>query len=257
MANARNLVMRGKFDEATTEYTWLWNNMVKAEPAMIGVHGSFLAGDIGRLISQHEPAREAFAKIRDEAEARLQGKNKSWEDLDDWIVLNETLDQTDKTLAWFDRIKGQEGGAQTIERYAFRLERLLAESGRLGDLGRLEKDPMGKLRTKHAMVGWAPPGGDAAQKKEMQEVFANMFRNEAATLYTSLLAAGREKDAAEVGAEAIKLDDTGAMRLALVKKAAENKAARMGHLDWLREAGKEEGVEAVRAEVEKQLGRAN
>jgi len=254
---ARNLVMNEKYESATLEYVWLWNNIVKEELSMFCVRGSFLAGDIGRLIEQHKPARIAFTEIRDQVEARLQGENKTFEDLNDWIVLNEQLQQTDKTLAWFDRVKGQEGGVATIERVGFRIERLLETSGRLGDLGRLEKNPLMKLKGHHALVAMVPQGVDKAMQQIVQEAHQDLFRQKATVLYTSLLLAGREADAEQVGAEAIKLDDSPTMKVSLVKMAANNRVARPVHLDWLKLAHKEPGVAELQTEVERQVGRVN
>lgn len=257
MGNARTLVMNGKFDDATDEYLWLWKNIVKEEPAMIGVRGSFLAGDIGRLIQQHKPAREAFAALRDQAEERLKGENKSWDDLDDWIVLNEQLDQTDRTLAWFDRIKNDADASKTLKRFSFRIERLLEENNRLGDLGKLEKNPVAKIRSEHAMIKMLPAMEDPEMRKMVEESHARMFRNKAATVYTSLLLAGREDDAAKVASEAFTLEDSPELRFEMARKAADNNASRPIHLEWLRGDDKQEGIADLRADIERQVGRVN
>lgn len=257
MANARNLVDRKQYAEATTEYVWLWNNIVRQEPAMTGVRGSFLASDIKRLTQLHRPARAEFVKIRDAAEARLKGEGKAWNDLDDWIVLNELLGQTDKTLEWFDRVKNDPEAQRTIERYSFRLERLLEESGRLGDLGRLLKDPVGQFRVKHDMRKWMPPAADEEMRRRMEEAHAEMMRDDAATTYAALLLAGREETAAEMAAEAMKRDDSSKMRVELVRKSVDNGAARPVHVDWLRNTADVDGAAELKRDLEEQLGRQN
>ncbi|MFN7020253.1 MAG: thioredoxin family protein [Phycisphaerales bacterium] len=257
MANARNLVDRKQYAEATTEYIWLWNNIVKQEPAMTGVRGSFLASDIKRLTRLHRPAHAEFVKVRDAAEARLKGADKSWNDLDDWLVLNEMLGQTDKTLEWFDRVKNDPEAQRTIQRYSFRLERLLEESGRLGDLGKMMKNPVAQLKTKQAMGQWMPPRADEEMRKQLEEVHLRMVRSDAATMYAALLLAGREQTAEELAAEAMKGDDTAEMRVALVRKAVDNGAARSVHVDWLRNVDDVEGAADLRRDLEKQLGRQN
>jgi thioredoxin 1 len=134
MGAARRLIDDERFDEATREYLWLWQNMVKKEPSMVGVRLSFLARDMKRLVAQHVPAKNEFGALRDSTEERLKGKDRSFEDRRDWMTLNELLGDEDKTLEWFDRIKGAEGIGQTLRQAGFRLQDLLRERRRWADL---------------------------------------------------------------------------------------------------------------------------
>ena len=111
---ARDLLHGGKHAEALKEYEWLWFNILKLDPAMVGVRVSFMAGEMRRLAEAHEPARARFGGVRDEVEARLKGERKSWDDLGDWIVLNEVTGDEDRTLAWIDRIKVDPDSGPTL-----------------------------------------------------------------------------------------------------------------------------------------------
>lgn len=247
---AQELSRAGEHQRATEEFLWLWENMTKREPAMVGVRGSFMANSMRELAAEHEPAREAFAKVRDEAEERLKGENKSWDDLDDWIVLNMIVGEEDKTLEWFDRIKGDPGAERTLRRFAFRLENLLEERERWEDYVRLVGDPVKKVRTEHARIqmldNMTMGDADEGQRQEILGFMWEHFRERTGVLHGACLAAGKPEDAEQVAAEGLKLDDTAEMRLALVRAGLEFDRAAPMHRRLLDEA---EARGANRAEV--------
>jgi thioredoxin 1 len=256
MEHARNLVQTGKLDEATDEYAWLWSNIAKEDPSMVGVRGSFLAGDIQRLIERHEGAKTRFAALRDEAWKDYVADPTRFEPLDDWIVLNEALDDDTRTLDWFDRAKVEPKGARTFERLSFRLERLLTDNNRIADISYLYPDPLAKLRSEAALRNMVPKLNDPEQEKSIRSVHDRMFRDRAAAIYTSLLLNKRDGDAAKFATEALKIDDTGPMRTALVRTALEHNAGRKEHHEWLAAADKAgEATDALKAQLEQQAGK--
>ncbi len=259
MEFAGDLVDAGRLDDATEEYVWLWNNMVRVQPSMTGVRGSFLVGSISALVAQHAPAMKRFAEIRDEVEARLRGENKSWNDLSDWLCLNEATQDADRTLAWFDRIKNDEDAGATLERFAFRIEPLLKQNGRWADYGRVIKNPVERVKRSHTqakfMAGMKPPGLDENTARQLVEHAWQNFRDESGGVYSAMLASGRSEEAARVAQEALRLDDTPETRIALVKaalSARQASAAVKSLLDPVQ--GHEDEVGALREELAQQMG---
>lgn len=257
LQSLRNSILtNGDMDKATDEAVWLWNNMVKEEPAMAGVRGSFFAGDIKNLARRHKPAAEAFGRIRDEAWAAYVRDPQTPGPLDDWIVLNDALGQNDRTLEWFDRAKREPNAGRTFEQVDYRLERLLIDKRRVGDICLLYRDPMDRLRRDAMMKQSLPKLSDKEQNQQLQQIHDRMFRDSTSLLYASLLMAGRASDAQSFAVEAIRLDDTGAMRLALVRAALENGVGNREHwemLDAANTAG--EPVDTLREELERQAGK--
>lgn len=257
LSAARELVADEKFAAATDEYVWLWKNIARKDPSMSGVRGSFMAGDMERLAQQHKPARLVFTQERDRAEARLKTEDKTFADLDDWIVLNGVIGDQEATLAWFDRVKNDADVGPTFQRVGFRLKRLLEDKGRWADLGRLQSDPIGALRQSYQM--WkrmpAPAHFDAEFKKQLDESHKKAFRDEAAMLYVSQLACGKEDQAAAVRDEALRLDKSGQMRAALVEKAVQARQVRRAMLDDLKQAEKDGAeVKKLRQQLVAALG---
>lgn len=256
---ARNLYNDTLLDHATEEFVWLWHNMAKVAPETSAVRRSFFIQDLSRIIADHAPAAEKFAAIRDEA-GKLAGVDAAapgnLEALADWTALNIALRENDRTLAWFDRVKGDKAWSAAIRRVRYNVDRLLEENGRLADLASLAENPVERIRQDHELsqMGREVPGVDQQQRDEIARVADRRFRSKAATLYTGLLLGGREAEAAAVAAEATKLDPSGAMKVALVQKASVNNAAKPEHLVWLDEARQAgEDVTALRTQVEGQV----
>ncbi len=55
------------------------------------------------LITRHEPAREAFAALRDGEQEKLKSGDVTWDRLTCWAVLNDILGDYDATAAWMKR----------------------------------------------------------------------------------------------------------------------------------------------------------
>lgn len=259
MELADELAGAGRTKEATEEYAWMWENMTRIEPAMAGVRSSFLASSIQRMASENPDAKARFSGMRDVVEERLKGPSKSWDDLSDWIVLNEIVGQEDKTLEWFDRIKGREDSASTLERFSYRLESLLQSRGRWADYGRMVAKPLRKLQQQQTqtqfMLRMSPPDADEQAREQMQKYARESFREFAGNLCAGLLAAGREDEARQVAAKAIEGDDTGEMRLIIVRKAIAAGVPRAEHSEMVTQAQAAHAAEAdqVRGELEEAL----
>jgi thioredoxin 1 len=251
---AEKLAQRRAFEEATEEYLWLWEHMLEFDPAMAGVRGSFMASDMGELAKASEHARAAFAAVRNETEQRLRS-DPAWEDLHDWIVLNEVIGDQDATLAWIDRNKGDEDGRRTLRRYDYRILPLLQERGRLADYGLIIADPERELRKEHARLEMlrrsiAERAGPEDGMKELAREFEERFFESAANIHAGLLAAGREEDAWRAVEVSLELADAPELRRAIVRRALEAGQARERHRNLLGESADSE----LGRELEEALG---
>ena len=211
---ARALRRAGRMDEATEELVWLWHNMVRVRPSMRGVRVSFMAGEMEDLAATHAPARERFARIRDELEPAPDGEGRF-----DWIVLNSLLRENERTLSWFDAVKDDAGSAPTLEHCAHRLVDILKEGRRWADIGRLYRDPLAELTRAHELSKPPPlPERDAAQLAMIAETFQRAFLDRAGLLVGCLQAAGRDAEAEAVRREALRLDPSDEMKHAVARR---------------------------------------
>jgi hypothetical protein len=218
---AQCLLHTRRFEESLEHFVWLWLHMDEVQPSMSGVRVSFLAGEIADLCQELPVARERFCALRDESDAAARSATDARAVARarfDWVVLNQSLGETERTLSWFDGLNaGEQAGVSGA--VVFRLLPLLIERERWADAGRLIRDPLEKLDTRAAMLhmGLTYPMPDtiASHRGALHRSMLDGLRKEAAQLLRCLRAAGREVEAAAVKRKALELDDSAEMRAAL------------------------------------------
>jgi hypothetical protein len=213
-----------RYDEATTGYVWLWNNIPAFDDAYqsgwMGVRQSYLLRSVESLVGGHPPAHQAFGALRDASGAAAPAFDLTdwFGPRVDWLLLNRVLAQEDRTLAWFDGVKADARYAPVIEHCATLLLEPLKKDQRWADIGRLFPDPLATLAELHEHVtfGASQPGArEDATSTEIRRLQEKHFRDEVAVLYAGLRAAGRASDAKAVREEALRRDPTDEMRRAL------------------------------------------
>jgi hypothetical protein len=217
--HAAALLRERRLDEALVEYEWLWRNIPARAPSLSGVRVSFMANRMGSLSAASQRARARFGELRDEARAAAESS------IDllsaarfDWLVLNEVLGETARTLAWFDGVDLQGTPVQRLSAFLHRLAPLLIERNRWTDLGRLQPEPLANLRQTYEILAGAiarPHEGAAALREAALASTRHVCRQQVLVLYRSLLAAGRAAEAGLVLDEALLLDDSQEIRALL------------------------------------------
>jgi hypothetical protein len=213
-----------RYDEATKGYVWLWNNIPGFEDAYeygwMGVRQSFMLKPLQSLVSSHLPAREAFSALRDASSAAAPAFDcTDWfGPRVDWVLLNQVLDQQDRTLEWFDSIKADPRFASVIDHCARLLLEPLKDSQRWADVGRLFPDPLAALAELHEHITFGSPRRGTRENEASAGPSRHLlerFRAGVSVLYSGLRAAGRAGDAKAVREEALRLDPSDEMRRAL------------------------------------------
>jgi tetratricopeptide (TPR) repeat protein len=249
---AQDLFAAGKYKEAADQYIWLWNNIPKLDPPMIGVRDSYIVSQMKRLIRVCPELKPLFEQLRSDTEKK---------DRSDWIVLNDALNEPDKTLAWFDSVKNDPTQAEFIEHHDVLLERLLVSQHRWADMGKyLYKDPMKKLQKQYEFSkNLKEFYKTSAAATQMKHPPRDLFPKSVGVLYVSLLAAGREEDARKVAEESFRLDDSKELRASLAVQANSIGQTRPEQLKWIADLKPETPTDAVfylgRAIVYGQLGK--
>ena len=207
MRFASRLRESGESEEATTEYLWLWKNMLAKDPNLFGVKYSFLVGALEGLFEQHAPARASFTELRDAAAPSLDAVDTV--KLADWLSLNNALGEPNVTLAWYDanveRILADADLRRTV---AHEVIPTLVAAERWADVGRIYVDPleevrkMGQQREEMLRQIAADPGLTEEMVTQLKQFSAMHVRQAANDIVKALRAAGRADDAKAVVAEA-------------------------------------------------------
>ena len=202
--HAQSLERSGDFARATSAFVALWQN---PSPSMAGVRVSFMLHDIEKLVRQYPPARVRFSEIRD---AEAPGAKPIADQLTDWMVLNEALGETSKSVAWFDGRPDLRAVPEYSKTFELRMIPLLVAADRWSDAGNLYRDPLSSLRGtevglgRRGILSWA-------MSLFIGDVQARLFREHAKLMLHALHAAGRDKDAEQVAAEARSVDSSAEM----------------------------------------------
>jgi hypothetical protein len=252
------LVNARDFDKALDEYLWLWDNMNDVDPSYTGVRVSFMVRDIAQLTERHDPAKVKFTQMRDDLAASLKTK-RSLTTFNDWLSLNEAINDQAATLAWFDRVKDDESAKAWIEDAWLRIEPLLKEQGRWSDIG--ARINTSKFLSFQRMVRNAqrnaPVQGAPDQQQMMRDIADNMHRDNFAQTHMALLAANRDDDARTIADALLKDLDDAQSRVALVTSVIETGLARPWHKQLLIDADdKSPDTINERVELHSRLDRA-
>jgi hypothetical protein len=132
------------FSELATEhYIELWNSRERLSLRQNSVALSTVLLGLQRFLRSYEPARDVFARSRDQIDPRLRVTSSSDSQLvEDWIYLNAVLSENDKTLEWFDSVSAPD----LVFAVRGSLIPLFVKAGRLADAGRLISEPEALLR---------------------------------------------------------------------------------------------------------------
>jgi thiol-disulfide isomerase/thioredoxin len=209
---ARALASRGKLDEATDAYAWLWEHILEQQPEMFGVRASFLLAEITDLCARYAPARTRFSELRDAVAPRPRG-NLEPEAVADWMLLNQALGEPGRSLEWFDRERQSLVSQPKLGRFFEAiLIPLLVQNERWADAGALYGDPISTVREQHETIRHVtdlrPAGMDDATFEEVRRQVIENFQGEVRQVHRCLIAAGRSDEAAGVLVAARELDPT-------------------------------------------------
>lgn len=204
ISKARAAQAAGKNDEALAEYLWLWSNISDDDPQLGNVRTSLVCHELGVLIASYPPTKSKLAELRDAAE---KSGNRG-----DWILLNSLLNETPRTLAWFDKAKIDPKQLDAFKKHTKLLEPILFSKGRWADAVKyLYPDPMATLNEYYQRA-------QDMKKPRPHTEFApdfDPFPPMVLLLYGSYVGAGLDADAQKIFDECLRLDNTPDMRTGL------------------------------------------
>lgn len=250
---AGTLARHGERDEATEQYIWLWENMLRYEPEMVGVRLSLMVADMKKLAALHGPARTAFATLRDRMTPALTAGTASREQVVDWIQLNEVIGDEDTTISWYHSVRDLPAAAAMLHSAERDLFSMLARKHRWTDAGRVLHDPVARAReiidTKTRSAEWMQQMPEA-KRRMFHDLQVRRYRGDLVQLYVACLAAGREDEAQAVASVLLEVDEDPVTYLQLVQSAIMINQPRPRHRQWLDAAqAAGQGAPELRAEL--------
>lgn len=211
LGKARAFDAAGKGLDALSEYIWIWKNVSRDAPNTGEVRNFMVSHEMKEIAKKVPEAKIQISELRDAAEKSS--------DKFDWILLNGVLEDNQKTLAWFDKIKSDPTQKSTIKSCSRLLESVLCSSGRWADAATyLFSDPLACLQEYYKKAEAMKHPGPHTEVSKSFDPLPSMVL----LLYGSYLGAGRDAEAQKIADECLRLDNTEEM-----KKALENMASGM------------------------------
>jgi thioredoxin-like negative regulator of GroEL len=236
------------YDEALVHYLWLWP-ATREVPSYAGVRHSFLLGNMAQLAKEHAPAKEAFAKILEELQARVQAsESPEWQAWSEWRSFCRYFGERERVVAWYEahrdgdgRLFASDPDSEVHARMIDDVFEALMEKERPLDAVRLYGDA--RERAERIRARYRTGQEADAVLDDEQRAMSERFQNDRlvkdlSKLYAALLAAERLPEAADVAAKLLETLDTPESRVGLVRAALDAGKTDEALARWLDEAEK-------------------
>jgi len=235
-----------KYTEAAKDLREIWSAKNAEDALRRGGVATSLYRQIAALLDASAEGKSTVTGIRDEIEIRLaKGPKETAADRGDWLVLNELLSDDSKSLAWFDRVKKQDGAAATFQPVIASIVPLLERSKRLADVTAAVPDPSAWAMERYKIVSESNTGSGS-----LVETRWKAFESQGAKVFAGYVAAKQNPKADELAVVLLELRNTPTMRVALAKALADAGLSSPNAKVWLDEAAKGgEDVSEVRAKL--------
>jgi len=218
--------------DATGLYTWLWERGAEVDPAFEAARVTLLPDEIGDLCSARRSARDRFGSVFDETSNR--GVWVDWHERYAWMVLGARVGRTEDFIEVFDFLTDDIDEAPITPREDRAITQELTRRDPAADPWRLPRN--GPRSVIAALDGGATMKQTGKTWQELKETRRWLAGIEARRVYAAYLKAGRDAEAAEIGAALVDRDDDGPTRVSLVMTALAFGQVREDHLRLLNEA---------------------
>lgn len=229
-----------RYGETLREVLWLWRNALFVDPEWDQKRQK-LKGPMQDLVANFPAARRTIAHIRDPLTSRAISQAVQYEELTDWVILNQILGESQRSLLWLDTAKKRPYLQEKIVWVEEELYHAFLESRKFADAGRILQNPLALAKQSSEILTWAYADNERGNSAEAAA--ARVENNEKmAMLYAVHLLAERKEEAAAIANYFLSLDSSGQAHRDLVHAAVEMNRAESVHHQWLdqaREKGKD------------------
>ena len=265
---ANRLVDEQDYETALAAYVWLWRNGPKHIKSFGSRSVYMQLTNLTQLTTNHPPAMRQFRIYRNNIERKLIEDTATFDDLKDWIMLNDVIDEPESTVAWIIRIRDSDRFKATFEQTESQIHKSLTEWNQWALLGEIHPNPVStvrnSLRTNLQLINIVRQGADLPDPDQrlvddaipsFTEIINESAMNKGAEIYAACLAANRDAEAKQIAALFHQLDADGSLHILLVRHALKAGALRERHLKMIDQAA-QMGTErlGLRGLVEQMLG---
>ena len=206
MQYADELMQKGEFEKALSEYLWCFDQGHHASPAFIGVRGSFLLSRIGQLAQSYPPAKQALRDRRDALLSDVVLGSANHATVNDFAALNHGLAEEDETLKVYDRLLKDKPDSPVLGYLKPKVYPQLLEARRYNEIGPAVQDEIQKLFMSREQMAARLAQVPRAQRKMIEESQHAYFMEQLGKAYQVLIGTNRNEEAKTLADRMLDLD---------------------------------------------------
>lgn len=240
---ARARARAGQDQSAAEEYAWLWNHMLTFDATTATLRQHEMVEDMSRLARQSNEAHRVFSDLRETYQRAVDVGKIDVEDLRDWILLNDIVQDASRTLIWYEGSRLDPHRVRLVQAVEEEVFDRFLSNDRWSDAAKMFPDPVERIRLAitsrehHRTIRrmWA---GDEFDQGDHPLAAAQdaTFRTYVSKIYAVCLASKQADEAAAIADLLMTYDASDEMRIQLIRMALEAGEPRATHLDWLEAA---------------------
>lgn len=251
LSKAQEALDAGRYDEALPELEWLWAHGAQQQPSFAMGRWTALPKSMQALAEKYPPALDCYGQLLDAAQREIDADHVGVSIWTDWLGLIELTGERPRIEDWYERHRDADASIDAGRYWrcswiADTIYATLLEQKRYADAGRVYREPLAVLERRRDlldMIQSMPTGSPAGIAMGVALAASggpakglDALREMAASMSATLIAAGRDDEAVEVGTWLIAYADDGASRKALVARAVEWSRPLPQHARWYAEA---------------------
>lgn len=178
-----------------------------------GVRLSYVLEELKAMGEDYPPATEALRALRDEREKKLFASRASWDVINEWASLSETLDGNEYIVAVYDQLRYRGNNDPVVLSNVLEQNwEAFIEAGRYPELTSLAFQRYGNLESMAATMG-------QTENAEVRQSIGDYMVSEYARVYEVFLATNNTADANQLSAKVLDESDSGFAYHALIEAA--------------------------------------
>ncbi|MEM1109011.1 MAG: hypothetical protein AAGH99_10015 [Planctomycetota bacterium] len=240
VADAKSHLENASYTRASKIYLGLWRNRYNNRELMVDMHSANMVSDLSALVENHDKSRDFFVSQRELLE-RKGGPPTRIDPLNDWIVVNQILGDSERTLSWYDQQLDDPDLLAELRNVRTVLSRQLIAADRWSDLWPMYPDPLGEItqfgerlnpKRQNLPRGMSGPSRDIIERmvEQRKEMAALTFDWHIPRQYAVVVASGRPELAEQVWNHVLSYRRVPELQVAMLEQAVESGFADQTHL---------------------------
>ncbi len=255
LREARRVMKLGYYRRAMKDLLWCYDEGPEESPSFIRLRSTLVVEALGQLAAIYPPVKPAIAKRRDTLESAIEAGTASAFDIQGYATMNRIIDQTDKTLALYDRMRSRKDDPSIAQNLRSELTDELIAARRYDELAEaidVSRESDNAIASYHRTIDRLRRinEADPVEFERLASSERERIVNQLGRFYEILVGTKRHAAASSLAARILEIDTLPATYLMLATRGYHTGEPTDAQLGFAREANKlSEGKDVVAIET--------